>query len=128
MTQSSATPQGLLLFAHGAREPAWSAPFEAVLARVQAQRPDARVVLAFLDLMRPDLAEAAARLAEHGCRRIDVVPLFLGTGGHVRHDLPRHVQALRLQYPDIDWLLHDPIGEHPDVIDAIARAAASPSF
>jgi sirohydrochlorin ferrochelatase len=28
--------QGLILFAHGARDPRWAAPFEAVAARVRA--------------------------------------------------------------------------------------------
>ena len=117
-------PRGLLLFAHGARDAAWAVPFEAVLTRVRMLQPDAQVVLAFLELMQPDLAGAAQRLVEHGCRRVEVVPLFLGTGGHVRRDLPQLVQALRQHHPGTDWLLHDPVGEHPDVIEAIARAAA----
>ncbi|HEX6016522.1 MAG TPA: CbiX/SirB N-terminal domain-containing protein [Burkholderiaceae bacterium] len=124
MTTEPAPPYGLVLFAHGARDPAWATPFEAVLARVRLLRPDAHVVLAFLEIMQPDLAEAGARLVEHGCRQIVVVPLFLGTGGHVRRDLPQQLQAMRTRYPDVDWLLLDPIGEHRDVIDAIARVAA----
>jgi len=123
-TTTSEPPRGLLLFAHGARDPAWAAPFEAVVARVRLLRPDAQVVLGFLEIMQPDLAEAGARLVEHGCRQIVVVPLFLGTGGHVRRDLPLRLQAMRSRYPDVDWLLLDPIGEHLDVIDAIARVAA----
>ncbi|HEU5297430.1 MAG TPA: CbiX/SirB N-terminal domain-containing protein, partial [Burkholderiaceae bacterium] len=81
---SAATGRGVLLFAHGARDAVWAAPFEAVLARVRELQPDAQVTLAFLELMQPDLTAAAARLVQHGCRRVDVVPLFLGTGGHVR--------------------------------------------
>ena len=87
-----ASSRGLLLFAHGARDTAWAAPFEAVLARVRTQRPDAQVTLAFLELMSPDLATAAAQLVRRGCQRVDVVPLFLGTGGHVRRDVPLLVQ------------------------------------
>ena len=59
---------GVLLFAHGARDAAWAAPFEAVLARVRELRPEAQVALAFLELMQPDLAAAASRLVQHGCR------------------------------------------------------------
>jgi len=117
-------PRGVMLFAHGARDAAWALPFESVLARVRLLRPDAHVVLAFLESMQPDLDAAAARLVEQGCRQVVVVPLFLGTGGHVRRDLPQGLQQLRKRYPEVDWLLHDPVGEHPDVIDAIARVAA----
>ncbi|MBE7418073.1 MAG: CbiX/SirB N-terminal domain-containing protein [Burkholderiaceae bacterium] len=117
-------PRGLVLFAHGARDPAWAAPFEAVLGRVRLLRPDARVMLAFLEIMLPDLADAAARLVAQGCRQITVVPLFLGTGGHVRRDLPQRLSALKAQYPGVDWLLIEPIGEHAEVIETIARVAA----
>ena len=118
-----ASPRGLLLFAHGARDAAWATPFEAVLARVRASRPELQVTLAFLELMQPDLASAAAQLVQRGCTRIDVVPLFLGTGGHVRRDVPLLLQRLQSEHPGTLWTLHDPIGEHPDVIEAIARAA-----
>ena len=117
--------RGLLLFAHGARDAAWAAPFETVLARVRAQRPELQVALGFLELMEPDLAGAAAQLVRRGCRQIDVVPLFLGTGGHVRSDVPLLLQRLRSEHASTRWTLHDPIGEHPDVIEAIARAAAA---
>ena len=125
MSAGTGSPRGLLLFAHGARDAAWAAPFEAVLARVRAQRPELQVALAFLELMEPDLAGAAAQLLQRGCSQIDVVPLFLGTGGHVRRDLPLLVQRLQSEHPGTRWALHDPIGEHPDVIEAIARAAAA---
>ena len=124
MSERFTARRGLLLFAHGARDPGWAAPFESVLARVRERRPDTRAVLAFLELMEPSLEAAAAQLVEHGCTQIAIVPLFLGAGGHVRRDLPLLLQRLREQYPRADWMLHDPVGEHPDVIEAIARAAA----
>ncbi|WP_310735296.1 hypothetical protein [Mitsuaria sp. TWR114] len=33
---------GLLLFAHGARDPAWAAPFQAIAAELQTRRPTCR--------------------------------------------------------------------------------------
>jgi sirohydrochlorin cobaltochelatase len=116
-------PTGLILFAHGARDAAWSAPFEAVAARVRAQRPDWHVALAYLELMAPDLRLAAATLVQAGCRRIHIVPMFLGSGGHVRRDLPALVQQLRDRHTSVQWSLHAAIGEHPDVIEAMAQAA-----
>ena len=113
----------MILFAHGARDPAWAAPFEAVATRVRARRPQWHVVLAYLELMTPDLPHAAAALVQAGCRRIRIVPMFLGSGGHVRRDLPALVQQLRDRHAGIEWSLHAAIGEHPDVIEAMAQAA-----
>lgn len=118
------TTPGLLLFAHGARDPRWAEPFEAVAARVRAARPGVPVRLAFLEFMLPDLPTAAAGLVEAGCAGIDVVPLFLGAGGHVRKDLPALMETLRARHPGVDFRLHPAIGELPAVIDAMADAAA----
>ena len=114
---------GLLLFAHGARDPAWAQPFEAVLRRVREQAPGLEVRLSFLEFMTPTLAEAGAALAAEGCTQVAIVPLFLGTGGHVRKDLPQLVDALRSAHPQVSWTLQPSIGEAPDVIEAMAAAA-----
>lgn len=113
---------GLILFAHGARDPRWAAPFEAVAARVRERRPEVAVRLAFLELMTPDLATAGSDLAADGCLAITVLPLFLGAGGHVRKDLPALVDALRHAFPQVQWTLEPPVGELPAVIDAMASA------
>lgn len=114
---------GLVLFAHGARDPRWAAPFEAVAARVRAARPQAAVRLAFLELMAPDLPAAGAELVAAGCSRIEIVPLFLGTGGHVRRDLPLLVAALRERHPGAVFTLHPAAGEAAIVTDALAAVA-----
>ena len=120
----SALREGLLLFAHGARDPAWARPFEAVRERLGALAPGVEVRLAFLELMAPDLASAGAELAAAGCEVVTVVPLFLGAGGHVRKDLPALVEALRRAHPATRFRLAAALGEHPRVIEALAEAAA----
>jgi sirohydrochlorin cobaltochelatase len=117
--------KALILFAHGARDPRWAAPFEAVAAQVRASKPGAQVRLAFLELMAPTLPEAAAELVAAGCAEVAVLPLFLGTGGHVRNDLPQLIDQLRGRHPDTNFMLHSAAGEHPAVIAAIAGVAAA---
>ena len=117
--------KAIVLFAHGARDPRWAEPFEAVAARVRAAAPDADVVLAFLELMAPTLGDAVAGLVAAGATRVDVVPLFLGTGGHLRRDLPPLVAALRAAHPGVDFRLHAAIGEHAAVVEAMAAAAVA---
>ena len=119
---------GLLLFAHGARDPAWAAPFAAVAELCRQRRPGAAVALAYLDFMTPDLVRAGADLVAQGCRRVDVVPLFLGAGGHVRKDIPVLMARLQAEHPGVAWALHHAVGEHELVIAAMAEAAlAAPS-
>lgn len=121
-------PRGVLLFAHGARDPRWAAPFEAVAQRLRAQAPDAVVALAFLELMQPSMAEAADTLVAAGCRRVTIVPLFLGAGGHVRRDLPLLVEEQRARHPAVTWQLAPAIGEVESVVAAMADAALAASL
>jgi sirohydrochlorin cobaltochelatase len=115
--------EGLLLFAHGARDPAWARPFEIVAERLRAARPGTPLALAFLEFMAPDMEQAADQLAAAGCTRVHVLPLFLGTGGHVRRDVPPLLDRLRERHGDaVEWLLHAPLGEQEAVLQAIADA------
>jgi sirohydrochlorin cobaltochelatase len=114
---------GLLLFAHGARDPAWARPFEIVTERLRAARPGTPLAMAYLEFMSPGMEEAAAQLAAAGCKRVHVMPLFLGTGGHVRRDVPLLIDRLREQHGDaIEWQLHAPLGEQEAVLNAIGLA------
>lgn len=122
------TPRlGILLFAHGARDPAWAQPFEAVARRL-SERATAQghaVTLAFLEFMSPDILAAGAALAAQGCTEVAVVPLFLGAGGHVRKDLPRLLGELADAHPGVQWRLSAAVGETDILIQGMADAAWS---
>ena len=114
---------GLILFAHGARDVRWAAPFEAVAAHLRAEKPELHVRLAFLELMAPSLPQAGAELAAQGCGHLHVLPMFLGAGGHVRVDLPRLVEELRASHPDLLVTVLPAVGEIDSVAAAMAQAA-----
>ena len=113
---------GVILFAHGSRDPAWHAPIEAVAARMRALAPGVRVACAYLELTEPDLASAVQSMLADGVRAITVWPMFLGAGRHAREDLPRLLQALRTQHPQVRFSLQPAISEHPEVLAAMAHA------
>ena len=117
---------GLLLFAHGARDPQWARPFEAVADRCAAAIGGHRVALAFLEFMTPDLVTAGTSLVAAGCTEVDVVPLFLGSGGHVRKDIPVLMARLTAEHPTVRFTLRPAIGEAEGVIAAMAEVALSP--
>ena len=117
--------QALILFAHGARDPRWAAPFERLREIAQAALPETAVSLAFLELMSPRLPEAVASLVQNGCVSISLVPVFLGQGGHVLRDLPLLVDELRGSYPALDISVAPAVGEDAAVLDAIARYCVS---
>jgi sirohydrochlorin cobaltochelatase len=115
----------LILFAHGARDPQWAAPFVRLRDLTQLRAPDARVTLAYLELMAPTLPQQAAELVQAGCTRITVVPVFLGQGGHVKRDLPLMMEELKARYPGVELKVALAVGEDAQVQDAIAGYCAA---
>ena len=113
---------GLVLFAHGARDVRWREPFERLAEKVRAARGSdaAAVLLAFLELMEPDLPTAVGSLVSDGCSVVTVVPVFFGQGGHVRRDLPEVIERCRGVYPSVEIRCAIAVGEDEGVLDAVA--------
>ena len=122
MTYPDST-QGIILFAHGSRDPLWHKPMEAVAERIRCSAPDTVVGMAYLELSTPDLATAMQAQHLAGARSVTVVPLFLGVGKHAREDLPVLVDGLRQQYPDIHIALAPAVSEDPRLIQMLAEIA-----
>jgi len=118
----------IILLAHGARDPDWARPIEAMAARLRVLLPATQVALAFLEFMSPDIDAAVTVLVEQGNHSIKVVPVFLAQGGHVKRDLPAKLDALRekLQATHAGLVIElvAAIGEQSEVIDAIAASVA----
>jgi len=107
--------QGVVLFAHGSRDPEWARPFQRIEQLVAEHGVPVR--LAYLELMKPSLGEALTDLSRE-VEAIRVVPVFLGYGGHIRKDLPALVAAAKVE---AKVTIEPPVGEHPAVIEAIAE-------
>lgn len=110
----------IILFAHGARDPEWAAPFRRIVARLQSAEPGLRVELAFLEFMQPALEDAVARIANEGFERITLVPLFLAQGGHLKHDLPLMLDDIRGRHPVVRIDVTQAIGDSDALTAAIA--------
>ncbi len=115
----------LILFAHGARDPEWARPVQAVAQRLQTENPDLPVVIAFLEFMSPTLPEAIDAIVRQlgdMTQQIDILPFFIAQGGHLRQEVPVMLSEIREQHPQLQLRLLPPLGELPSVQDAIANA------
>ncbi len=112
--------RAVLLFAHGARDPAWALPFVAIRDAVRSAAPGLRVELSFLELMQPSLPDTAAGLIADGATELTIVPLFMAQGGHLKKDLPVLLDDLRAAHPGLTVHLTSAIGDVPELTRAIA--------
>src|SRR5438067_747261 len=120
MNDRAGSPGGIILYAHGARDPRWAEPFDKLLTRIRAREPTIPVTIAFLDYLEPNLTNAVQALVRQGVRRIRVVPLFFGRGGHLRDDFPRQLEVARASAPDVRIDVADAAGETPTIIETLA--------
>ena len=128
--QNTKNNHGIVLFAHGSRDPLWRAPMEAVRQHIEAQSAAAAVRCAYLELCAPNLPDAVQELLAESVSHnthithITVVPMFLGTGKHAREDLPVLVQALRNAHPSVQFHIQPAIGENPRMTALMAEIAS----
>ena len=117
---------GIILFAHGSRDPQWRLPIEAVATQIAQREPGALVSCAYLELCAPDLPTAAAQLiaqCDTHNATLRLFPLFLGIGKHAREDLPLLVADLRLQHPAVTFELMATAGSDERVTHLLADMA-----
>ncbi len=136
-------PDGIILFAHGSRDPLWRGPIEAVAKRIRVDHPQLPVACAYLELCEPSLPDAAKQMisqlqsainsiAIHAdsmlatarkCLRIRIVPMFLGMGKHAREDLPDLAALLRATHPEVEFEITPTVGEDARVTALLAQIA-----
>jgi len=114
----------VVLVGHGSRDPAANDEFEAFAAAHRSAHPDLRIVVGYIELARPLLADALANAAERAANVV-VVPVFLFAAGHVKNDLPLAVEAARKRFPLTAFSIAAHLGVHPSIVEAAySRAEA----
>ena len=121
MTTPAEQCSGLILFAHGARDPLWAEPLLLLLEKVRQAAPSVPAEVAFLESMTPDLNDAVARLVAAGSVNIRIVPIFFGRGGHLRRDLPELVTRVQAKWPRTQISTAVSVGEDEAVLDALTQ-------
>ncbi len=111
---------GIILFAHGARDPAWAEPVHRLQRMLTERMPGAIVESAYLDHTLPTLEDAAQGLVTRGVSELSIVPVFIAAGSHLKEDLPRRVAELAAQHPEIPVRIAPPIGEADTIHTAIS--------
>jgi len=118
---------GVIVFAHGSRDPLWRLPVESVAIQIVRSAPQTPVSCAYLELCEPDMATAARQLVEAGATQVRVLPLFFGMGKHAREDLPQLMAELGRAHPGVRFEQLPAAGEDPRLTALLARIALEPT-
>jgi uroporphyrin-III C-methyltransferase len=123
--------EGVMVIGHGSRRSEANEDVCNAALRIAERGRFPLVAAAFLELARPTIAAAYARLVRLGASHIIVHPYFLSPGRHTRGDIPVEVRLAANQHPDVTYQITEPLAAHPLVIGAaierIREAVASTS-
>lgn len=104
----------VVLVGHGSRVREANDAFLS-FADLFATRSGLRVEPAFVELAEPRLPNALERAARSGLRDVAVLPFVFFSAGHVKSDIPLHIEAARGRHPGVRFAQATPIGLHPTI-------------
>jgi len=113
----------ILLIAHGSRRPEANADLELVADELRKRGRYPFIQTAFLELAEPAIETGGALCVERGATDVILLPYFLSPGKHVVEDLQFHTTQLSERHPSIRFVLAEPIGRHPLVLDVLEDRA-----
>lgn len=109
----------LIIAAHGTRVGEGVAQCEELAGLVAERLPGVPVTVGYVELAQPTITDALVASLADGGRRAVVVPLMLGTGGHVRSDIPQFIAEATARVPGsrVEYARH--LGPEPRLIEAV---------
>jgi len=110
----------VLLVGHGSRIPEGNREIEELAQQWRTRRPDWRIDVCFVELAEV-LLDAGLEKAARGAQRVIVVPLILNAAGHVKMEIPEHIEAARRRYPQTQFVYVPHLGACDPILAILKR-------
>jgi sirohydrochlorin cobaltochelatase len=114
------TQQVVLAVGHGSRVAEAIVQFQEFVMALAA-RIEQPVSACFLELADPDLADGLSRAAQQAGAggQVMVLPMFLGSAGHYKNDVPSGLHWARTSFPEVDFRYATPLGVHARLVELL---------
>jgi len=112
----SCLPSQTIILAHGSRRAGGNAIVEHLASSVN--------LTAAYWSVAPSLTDRVAELVATGATEIGILPYFLFAGG-ITDAIAQSVAQLREQFPQVELILGEPMGNSPELVATIAKILAS---
>lgn len=112
------SPPPLIIAGHGTRVNRGAEAAHELVALVRGLLPEVRVEAGFVELTSPTIDEALNDVLKTAPAAV-VVPLMLGTGGHVREDIPEAIDKAKALHAGATVVRTRHLGSPRELIDAV---------
>lgn len=113
-----ASPPPLVIAGHGTRVNAGAEAAAALVEKVRGLLPGVRVEAGFVELTPPTIDVALDTVLADATAAV-VVPLMIGTGGHVRKDIPEAIDASKARHLDATVVYTRHLGSPKPLVAAV---------
>jgi sirohydrochlorin cobaltochelatase len=116
--------KALLIVGHGSKSKDAVEIFEKIINLVKQKANYEFVFGAHMELAVPSIEKTVAELTKNSVKEIIIIPYFLYEGNHIKFDIPKIIEKLKLDYPDVKFKFGKPIGFEPVLADILIKRAA----
>jgi sirohydrochlorin ferrochelatase len=113
----------LLIIAHGSRRTEANADLDFIASGMRARKRYSIVQVAYLELAEPGIEAGGAACVDLGANEVIMLPYFLSPGVHVVEDLTMARNQLSKRFPSVRFVLAEPLGRHPLLVDVVEDRA-----
>ncbi|MCK5830765.1 MAG: sirohydrochlorin chelatase [Methylococcales bacterium] len=114
------TQQTILLVGHGSREASGNLEIERFVKHWRNRFPQQHIEVCFIEFADVLLDQGLDNAAKLG-HSVIVIPLILNAAGHVKMELPEHIEQARLRYPLIEFIFCRHLGASEEILTILKR-------
>ena len=117
---------GVVILCHGSRGERGALEVSETLKRLTEGvkpllSPGVEVIGAALQFNHPSLEKAVESLAGWGVERIVIMPYFLFSGRHITEHIPKLMERLESQYPEVQFIVANTLGNDELLLTRVAK-------
>ncbi len=112
-----------IIVGHGSRVEKSNNEFERFVKNFGSRLPEREFRVGYLELAKPDF-KTALENALLSADEVTVLPLFLLTAGHIKHDITNIVNDARYRFADKKIILAPALGVHPHMVNLVNKRVA----
>lgn len=113
----------ILLIGHGSRDPEGNPQIERFTQQWRDLHPDWQIKLCFIEFAEIEIEQGLDNAASKADRVI-IVPLVLNAAGHVRAEIPHHIQHAKQRHADTEFIYTPPITAGEPIFTILQRNLA----
>ncbi len=113
----------ILLVGHGSRDPNGNTEIDSFANHWRTQNPDWRIEVCYIEFADVLLDQGFDNAAQNATKVL-VIPLILNAAGHVKMEIPEHLEKARVRHPQVEFIYGKHLGVSMTLLTVVKRSLA----